>query len=162
MINDLQPQWIMGSPPCTAFCIWNYGYNYKHMKKSDVDAKLEEGRRHLSFCAYLYRKQLAKGRYFLHEHPANASSWKEPCIVQLIADLDLHLTTSPMCAYGMIIRDSEGDPLGLARKNTTWLSNGEAIVRKLEATCSGWICSMDVPVKLKFILLHSVVPLWPA
>ena len=36
-------------------------------------------------------------------------------MIQLLADFDLHLTTAPMCAYGMVIRDSQGNPEGLAQ-----------------------------------------------
>ena len=57
-------------------------------------------------------------------------------MVQLIADFDLHMRSSPMCAFGMLIRDSNGEQ-ELAKKMTTWLSNGEAIVDALHRRCSG-------------------------
>merc|ERR1712127_143156 len=31
LIEDLDPDWVLGAPPCTAFSIWNYGMNYKKM-----------------------------------------------------------------------------------------------------------------------------------
>ena len=42
-----------------------------------------QARVHLEFCAQLYRDQLEAGRYFLHENPAGAVSWKEAPIVAL-------------------------------------------------------------------------------
>ena len=42
-----------------------------------------------------------------------------------------------MCAFGMVIRDGAGEPEGLALKRTTWMSNGEHLIRALEAKCSG-------------------------
>ena len=58
-------------------------------------------------------------------------------MVQLIADYKLHMTTSPMCAFGQVIRDGPGGAEELALKMTTWLSNGEHIIGALKATCSG-------------------------
>ena len=42
MVRELKPTWIIGSPPHTAFSIWNMGMNYKKMKPEDVAQKLEE------------------------------------------------------------------------------------------------------------------------
>ena len=58
-------------------------------------------------------------------------------MVQLIADYSLHMVTSPMCAFGMVIRDGHGEDAGLARKETTWLSNSSEIVNALTRRCSG-------------------------
>ena len=46
MVRELKPTWIIGSPPCTAFSIWNMGINYKRMNPKDVAQTLEEGRLH--------------------------------------------------------------------------------------------------------------------
>ena len=32
LIDRLDPTWLIGSPPCTAFSIWNLGMNYRKMK----------------------------------------------------------------------------------------------------------------------------------
>ena len=29
LVRTLKPTWVIGSPPCTAFSIWNIGINYK-------------------------------------------------------------------------------------------------------------------------------------
>ena len=78
MQRDLKPTWLVGSPPCTPFSIWNVGINFKKIDPSRLAAMLEEGRSQLCFCAELYRRQLRDGRHFLHEHPASAISWREP------------------------------------------------------------------------------------
>ena len=57
--------------------------NYPKMSKEKVQAALAEGRIHLSFVASLYRRQILRGKYFLHEHPATAMSWKEDAILRL-------------------------------------------------------------------------------
>ena len=72
MINRLNPDWVIGSPPCTPFSIWNHGINYKKMKPDQVKAMIAEGQTHLNFVCSLYRSQMRRGKYFLHEHPASA------------------------------------------------------------------------------------------
>ena len=57
-------------------------------------------------------------------------------MLQLALDYNLHAVTSPMCPFGMMIRDRNGNDEGLARKETTWLINGESIVEALRASCT--------------------------
>ena len=40
-----------------------------------VAAERKRATQHLEFCVELYREQAKAGRYFVHEHPAYASSW---------------------------------------------------------------------------------------
>ena len=77
LIERLQPMWVVGSPPCTAFCQMNTKLNFKRMAPEKVRDLLADGRLHLTFMAQIYRKQLSAGRYFLHEHPSTAASWRE-------------------------------------------------------------------------------------
>ena len=37
-------------------------------------AKLAEGREHLQTAVRAYRAQMARGKFFLHEHPKSAAS----------------------------------------------------------------------------------------
>ena len=74
LIDDLDPDWVLGAPPCTAFSIWNYALNYKKMDADAVREKLAEGRMHLKFCCRMYRREIRRGKFFLHEHPATAMS----------------------------------------------------------------------------------------
>ena len=39
---------------------------------------------HIEFCIELYREQLKHGRYFLHEHPAYATSWQLEAMQRLM------------------------------------------------------------------------------
>ena len=45
-----------------------------------VEAARKKGDVHLRFCALLYREQMRNGRYFVHEHPERATSWKLPSV----------------------------------------------------------------------------------
>ena len=68
-----QPMFLVGSPMCTAFSTWQR-MNNKTMNLVTVAAELQRAVMHIEFCVTLYREQLTDGRYFLHEHPAHASS----------------------------------------------------------------------------------------
>lgn len=68
VIED-QPTFLIGSPMCIAFSAVNH-INYAKMAPEEVAARFASGRPHLEFCA---RKV---GRYFLHEHPAEVTSWQ--------------------------------------------------------------------------------------
>eukprot|EP00972_Heterocapsa_arctica_P002690 398198-Heterocapsa_arctica.AAC.1 len=58
-IQNEKPQLPIGSPMCTPFsCI--QALNWGHMEPSG---------------------NLAAGRYFLHEHPATATSWQDPKVI---------------------------------------------------------------------------------
>ena len=76
LLRQLKPLLVIGSLMCTAFSTWQYlnwacSKRLCEMEKSYVQACL-----HMEFVAQLYLDQLADGRYFLHEQPANATSWQ--------------------------------------------------------------------------------------
>ena len=61
LIDKDEPDWLIGSPPCTAFSIWSYAMNCPKMDKEKVDETIAEGRTHLNFVVSLYRKQIMRG-----------------------------------------------------------------------------------------------------
>ena len=52
------------------------------------------------FAASLYLEQIHAGRYFLHEHPRHASSWKVPAMEELIRIPGVTFTYGDQCQYG--------------------------------------------------------------
>ena len=76
-VKEDRPFLLIGCPPCTAYSplfSWNKAMGTmgtEHTARTEA-----EGRVHLQFCAELYQMQLDAGRFFLHEHPKNATSWK--------------------------------------------------------------------------------------
>ena len=61
LIDELNPDFIIGSPPCTPFCSWNVHMNFTKMKEEDVDRIVTEGKLHHNLMVKVYRKQIAKG-----------------------------------------------------------------------------------------------------
>ena len=50
MVTTLQPQWVVGSPPRTAFCNWNHFLNNKREPKAQVaDMMRDAGLTHVGF-----------------------------------------------------------------------------------------------------------------
>ena len=75
MIRETRPLLLVGSPMCTWFSI------IQNLNRGKVDPVVwEKGYKqaveHLKFVFELYDMQVRGGRYFLHEHPASATSWK--------------------------------------------------------------------------------------
>ena len=136
LIDERQPTWIIGSPPCTSFSIWNQNLNFKNMPKEKVRELIAEGRKHLSFVTSLYRKQLQLGRHFLHEHPVSATSWKEPQIMALTKDPRVHCVVADQCQYALTT-PAEGSPdVQLpALKPTRFMTSSPQMAAELNKRC---------------------------
>ena len=102
MIERQDPDWIIGAPPCTAFSIWNHGINFKKMDREKVREMLHEGRLHLSFVCSIYRMQMKKNKWFLHEHPATAMSWREDDIEAIRRSPFVQTVVGDQCQYGLV------------------------------------------------------------
>ena len=121
-----KPQLLIGSPMCKAYSILQ-GLNKERMGEVKYNAMLDKARIHLECCVMLYRLQLDQGRYFLHEHPASAGSWKEPRMVDLMNMHGVERVVADMCCFGMTSHDEQGT--GLVKKPTGFLTNAECIAR---------------------------------
>ena len=61
----------------------------------------QQAREHIRWVVGLYRKQAREGRVFLHEHPANASSWSLEEVKDLSRKDGVILTQIDQCTYGL-------------------------------------------------------------
>ena len=136
MVEDMNPDFVIGSPPCTAWCVcvWNQHLNFKRMDPKRVKEMMDEGRVHLNFVARLYRRQIANGKVFLHEHPALALSWNEKCITDLLARSDVQLVKADQCQYGLTTPSRDGKRLP-AMKPTNFLTNAPQLAALLQKRC---------------------------
>ena len=137
LISAEDPDWIIGSPPCTAFSNWNHGMNFRKMDPARVQQIVSEGRVHLNFMASLYRRQVARGKYFLHEHPSGAQSWKEPQIMALMKDPTVHTVVAHQCMYGLTTPGRPGEGRKAAKKSTRFMTNSVFMSLRLNKTCDG-------------------------
>ena len=84
-VKEERPQLLIGSPMCTAFSTWQ---RINNLIRCPVTVAAEKKRavEHLAFSVELYREQMRHGRYFVHEHPAYATSWQEEVIKNLLEE----------------------------------------------------------------------------
>jgi hypothetical protein len=135
-VRAQKPYLVIGSPPCTAFCQLNQRFNYKRMRPEKVQRRMVEGRVLLEFAAQVYRLQLAGGRHFVHEHPASASSWAEPCMQRLRCTPGVSEAVGDQCRFGLRSAGEHG-ALGPAKKPTRFLSSAGCVLRELGRQCLG-------------------------
>ena len=135
MIEEQEPDWIIGSPPCTAFCAWNVHMNFPKMSPEVVKQKIAEGERHLKFCAKLYRHQHARGKFFLHEHPAGARSWHHPSILAVLRLPGVGVVKGDQCMFGLMTKGDTAAERRLAKKPTKFMSNSPHMLKQLEVKC---------------------------
>ena len=109
--------------------------NWAKMTAAERKDLLEKARLHLRFVCRLYQIQHDGGRYYLHEHPVGATSWKEPCIKVLQKNTNPKLLVVDQCAYGLEVHDEEGN-LKPARKTTTLMTNCPAMALTLNRRCT--------------------------
>ena len=76
---------------------------------------------HLHTSRDVYEKQIQKGRYFLHEAPWGATSWKDERVERISSRDDVYVVRGPMCKWGMTATDRRGlQGTGFVRKETGW------------------------------------------
>ena len=138
LTREQEPFIVIGSPECTAFSSWQHlnetmanASQLQSMLKRKAGAKL-----HLDFVAPLCREQLEGGRYFLHEHPMYATSWKHCSIADLLELPGVGLVRGDQCQYGAeaIRGPRKGDP---TKKPTGFLSNSPLVLKALSKQCQG-------------------------
>ena len=134
LVKRDQPDWIIGSPPCTAFSVLNIGMNFPRMDPGEVERRVTEGLVHLKFVCQLYRHQRKHGRWFLHEHPSNALSWKAKPIRRMLKLMGVDTTVNHQCMFGLTTRGPNGDFLPV-KKPTRRMSNSIWMLEYLAGKC---------------------------
>jgi len=134
-----EPGLVVGSPPCTKRSPWAQ-VNDKIRDPETVRREKVEADLHLAFMAEIYETQARAGRYFLHEHPATATSWETPPLRCVLAMQGTETVIGDQCMYGQTALG--GEPV---RKRTRWMSNSKLILAELGHRCAGKAgrCSRD-------------------
>ena len=131
LLND-KPRLLIGSPMCGPFSSMN-NINYARMTDAEKEQRIAYGRKHLELCMRLYEIQWSEGRYFLHEHPATASSWSEQCVVNMLRKHGVTHGTGDQCRYGLKAYDGQRE--GPAKKSTKFMTNSPCIAKRLNLRC---------------------------
>ena len=136
LIRRQKPYLLIGSPMCRAFSTWQYLNRFcctdpEHLERTRIEAIV-----HVDFVMSLYAEQMDGLRYFLHEHPAQATSWKLPSVVRLMEEKGVVRVDADQCQYGAEIKRgaSAGEPI---KKPTGFLTNSSELAACLSQRCSG-------------------------
>ena len=121
---------------CTKYSPWQRINRLRDFAKYKKERR--QARRHMGFVCELHHSQLQGGWFFLHEHPAQADSWEEPCIRRLLGKAEVRVVDMDQCQFGQ--QDSKGGPI---RKPTKWMFNCIHILEELDKSCrsQGGVCS---------------------
>lgn len=132
LLNQLQIYFLMLSPPCTVFSSLQRLWNMKHWTPDQWQARWQQGMIHLRHSMNCAAEQHVKGRLFVFEHPAGATSWKTS-EVQYVSGLDgVVSVTFDQCMLGLKSK-VHGVPM---RKRTRLLTNSTEVARRF----SGHMC----------------------
>ncbi len=83
---------------------------------------MTEGKVLLGCSLGVYAWQMRRGRYFVHEHPASASSWALPEVNELRCADGVSTVVCDACVFGMKAMDPNGME-GPVLKPTRWMNN---------------------------------------
>ena len=134
-VRKVKPKLVIGSPGCTMFrSLQNMNKKYWSPEKK---VKYMEAVEHIKFVVKLYRKQAEGGRWFLHEHPAGASSWDLEEMAKLAKEVDVKIKIADQCMYGLKTwsKDKKIQDMA-AKKSTKFMTNCEALAVELSERCS--------------------------
>ena len=128
---EQEPLLVVGSPMCAAFSTWQY-LNAHRADPEELRRAWSQALVHMRFACEIYQMQIDAGRYFLHEHPAYATSWHQECVKTILAQSGVDTVINDQCQFGQ--RDAQGNPI---RKPTRWMSNADAVLKSLGRRCTG-------------------------
>jgi len=130
--HDMRPVLQIGSPRSAA---WSNPLNFGTARPETVDGLICEAFVHMDFCFSMYREQMCKGRYFLHEAPRGARSWHTRGVQDLLAEEGVLYVRNDQCEAGQTV------PVRLldgcvrqagAQAVTGWMTNSRCIAKQLE------------------------------
>ena len=104
--------------------------NTEEWKRAYTEACL-----HIPFCCELYREQIDRGGYILHEHPVTATSWKLPCVQEIMSMAGMRKVWADQCQFGL--SSKEGGRMGPAKKPTYFMTNSPYLAEALSRRCQG-------------------------
>ena len=132
LLARMQIDFLMLSPPCTAFSSLNHMWNYPKMPPQKVREKIDQGMVHISHSVALAKQQIERDRWFALEHPACATSWRTPLLQELTDMPQVRSVVFDQCMFGL--RTPSGAKA--MRKRTRIATNSPKLVARL----SGRLC----------------------
>ena len=135
IIRECKPSVVIGSPMCTAFSTLQ---NMNRHKKNEDEwkSRMRDAIRHMEFACQIYELQISEGRYFVHEHPMNATSWGLKCIKRVRAMNRVMVERCDQCMTGLKTTGKDGME-AYAMKPTRFMTNSECVAEEVSNRCDG-------------------------
>ena len=134
------PLIVLGAPPCTVFSSMQ-NTNQKYHDTPEWQNRYAEGLTLLQFSVEVYWDQISRGKFFLHEHPATASSWDLSMIRELAEHPGVTIVTGDMCRWGMHLPEESANQRTeqsvLVKRPTKWMTNSPALASTVGTRCTG-------------------------
>ena len=130
-IEETKPNLLIGSPECRMFSalqILSPWSAEKESRRKDAEA-------HVNFVCELYKQQIQENRWFLHEHPVGATSWRLKSVQNIMKMAGVQCAIADQCRYGLTTEvNGKRKP---ARKRTRFMSNAGEVLAQLDKKCDG-------------------------
>ena len=136
MVRGQKPYMLIGSPQCKDFSTWQALNRSKSKDPEAMERSRVASVLHLNFVASLYQEQIGGGRYFLHEHPLRATSWREASIRKILGIKGVQLVHGDQCQFGATAKHGplRGAPI---MKPTGFMTNSPEVAEALTVRCTG-------------------------
>ena len=138
-VMDMKPEFIIGSVMCTDWSVMQ-NVSRKYLTDTEWKARMGNARSHRKFICELYRMQMEGGRYYVHEHPATASSWAEAVVQETMGMPDAWIVRTNMCRFGTTTK--KAGHAGLSYKPTDIMTNSVCVADQLDRRCLNMINGM--------------------
>jgi hypothetical protein len=135
-LNVHRPRCVILSPPCTYFSRLMQISKGK-MRVGEYDRQLALGKELLYFAMAVCKYQHSHSRNFVHEHPADALSWNEDSVKEVMLLPGVMVSRFDQCRFGLTSPYSGAT----IRKRTKFLHN----VPALDAEFGDCFCSCRTP-----------------
>ena len=127
-----QPSLVVGSPECKMFS----GLQHLTRWNENKNRQLENAKKHVKFICEIYRYQMDKGRWLVHEHSSTATSWSEGCVLALMKSEGVATTITDQCMFVLKTWSSDGGP-AIAKERTRFMSSPKEILDAINKKCDG-------------------------
>ena len=132
-LDEKKPRLLIGSPRCAMFSKLQNLTPWTPKRRKMWD----EAKEHIRFVVKLYKKQMRGGRLFLHEQPAEASSWSLREVREFRKQAGVVTVDADQCMYGLQTWGKGRRGLLPAKKRTKFMTNSAEIARELGRKCEG-------------------------
>ena len=132
-IDKHKPKLVIGSPECIMFSLLQSMTPWT----KEEEMRYAEAKEHMNFMMQVYKKQDDAGRWFLHEHPAGARSWKLHEVIKVMKRYGVKVVQADLCMFGLTSWGSTKNTKMKVKKSTKFMTNAEALAEELDKKCDG-------------------------